>query len=118
MRFLPFAAIALTGCSILNMASYDPNEYQLVNIIRTDAQTMKCTPDNLAKLNYDIKELKNYSQYQPNNEATVKLVNNLYTIVDELSQKDKPSEVYCSAKLSMIEMSAERIERAVGGKPR
>jgi len=118
MRFLPFAAIALTGCSILNMASYDPNEYNLVNQIRTEAQTMSCTKENFSKLYYDARALRNYAQYQPDNQSTTRLVESLYQIVDELNQKENPSGVYCHAKLTLIELNAERIERSVGGKPR
>jgi hypothetical protein len=108
----------LSGCSILFVAHYDNNEYGLVNKIRTDAELKNCTKEGVQVLYQDTLELKNYSQYLPYNDVTVKMSNDLFTLVDELHQKDTINLTYCGLKLNTISKSAEQIQKVIGGEPR
>ena len=116
------AFFALTGCSTLEnlwVASYDTNEYLLVNKIRTISQLKKCDEFSVNILYSSTLELKNFSQYLPRNKQSIELNEDLFKIVDELHNKPQPiSAVYCQAKLNIIERSAERIQQVTGSKPR
>ena len=108
----------LSGCSILFVAHYDNNEYGLVNKVRTDAELKNCTKEGVQVLYQDALELKNYSQFLPYNDVTVKMNNDLFTLVDELHQKDTINPTYCGLKLNSISKSAEAIQKVIGGEPR
>ena len=97
---------------------YDPNEYYLVTQIRTLAELNTCGRNTVELLYLDSAELKNYSQYLPNNEAEIKLTADLFRLIEELHNKENPSESYCKAKLNIIAKSAERIQQVTGSKPR
>jgi hypothetical protein len=117
-KLLLSLVVLLSGCSILLVAHYDNNEYGLVNKVRTDAQLKNCTKDGVQVLYQDALELKNYSQYLPYNDLTVKMNNNLFILVDELHQKETINVTYCQLKLNTITKSAEQIQKVIGGEPR
>jgi len=121
-KLLVFLVILLSGCSSIQsalfVAHYDNNEYGLVNKVRTDALLKKCDKDGVQVMYEDSLQLKNYSQYLPYNDVTIKMNNDLFTLVDELHQKDTFSLAYCALKLNTISKSAERIQQAIGGEPR
>ena len=112
----------LSGCSMVSslwMAGFDNNEYGLVNKIRTISSLKQCDEYSVRVIYANSLELKNYSQYIPRNKSTVDLVDNLYTMVEELKLKQQPiSPVYCDLKMTAISQSAEEIQRVVGSKPR
>jgi hypothetical protein len=111
------AILALNGCALI-MANFDSTEYQYVVHVRTLAESKKCDADTINALYNEARELKNYSQYIPHNDAQNKLNSDLFTIVDELHNKQNPSPVYCEAKLNIVAKSAERIQQVTGTKPR
>ena len=117
-RLILVLVALLSGCSILLVAHYDNNEYGLVNKVRTDAQLKNCTKDGVQVLYQDALELKNYSQYLKYNDLTIEMNNNLFTLVDELHQKDTINPTYCNLKLNSISKSAEVIQKVIGGEPR
>jgi hypothetical protein len=114
--------ILLSGCSSIQsalfVAHYDNNEYGLVNKVRTDALLKNCNKEGIQVMYEDALQLKNYSQYLPHNDVTIKMNNDLFTLVDELHQKDTFSLAYCALKLNTISKSAEKIQQAIGGEPR
>ena len=114
--------LALTGCSTYNsifMAEYDGNEYGLVNKVRTLAQLKRCDTYTLEDLYMSALELKNFSQYLPRNEKTIEMNNNLFTMIDELHNRQQPiSTAFCNAKLKLIEVNAENIQSVTGKRPR
>ena len=115
-RLLPI--LLLSGCSIINMAVYDPNEYAIVTQIRTQAQFSDCSKANLYALKVNAVQLQNYSQYLPNNAPTIKLNSDLYKLIHELYESQNPSKAYCTAKLELIGDSAQTIQKVIGNKPR
>jgi hypothetical protein len=113
----------ITGCSALQdlwVANYDTNEYALVNKIRTIAQTTKiCDESTVKNLYLTTVELKNFSQYLPRNRQSNELNADLLRLVMGLYDKEPPIEqVYCKAKLNIIEKTAERIQQVTGSKPK
>ena len=121
-KLLVFLVILLSGCSSIQsalfVAHYDNNEYGLVNKVRTDALLKNCNKEGIQVMYEDALQLKNYSQYLPRNDVTIKMNNDLFTLVDELHQKDTFSPAYCALKLNTISKSAEKIQQAIGGEPR
>ena len=119
MKKLILGLVALlSGCSILLVAHYDSNEYGLVNKVRTEAQLKNCTKEGVQVLYQNALELKNYSQYLPYNDLTISMNNDLFTMVDELHQKETINPTYCGLKLNTISKSAEAIQKVIGGEPR
>jgi len=117
----------VTGCSTVQdkvenifAAGYDNNEYALVNKIRTIAQTAKtCDVNTVNDLYFVTKELQNYSQYIPRNKQSIELNKDLLRLVMELYDKEQPiGQVYCKAKLNIVEKAAERIQQVTGSKSR
>jgi hypothetical protein len=117
----------VTGCSTVQdkvenifAAGYDNNEYALVNKVRTIAQTAKtCDVNTVNDLYFVTKELQNYSQYIPRNKQSIELNKDLLGLVTELYNKEQPiGQVYCKAKLNIVEKSAERIQQVTGSKSR
>jgi hypothetical protein len=117
----------VTGCSTVQdkvenifAAGYDNNEYALVNKVRTIAQTAKtCDVNTVNDLYFVTKELQNYSQYIPRNKQSIELNKDLLRLVMELYDKEQPiGQVYCKAKLNIVEKSAERIQQVTGSKSR
>jgi hypothetical protein len=116
--------LQLTGCAvwdIYTLSHFDSNEYALVNKVRTIAQTAKsCNTQTVKSLYVTTTELKNFSQYlSGNNKGNIKLNEDLFKIVSELYEKQQPiSDIYCKAKLNIIEHSTERIQQVTGNKPK
>jgi hypothetical protein len=116
--------VLLPGCAvwdIYNQSKYDTNEYALVNEIRTLAQTSKgCDAESVKKIYFTTLQLNNFSEYvKGNNKRTVEMNTGLLNIVKELNNKPQPiAPIYCNAKLNIIEISAESIQKVIGTKPR
>lgn len=127
----------LTGCAPLLtklydsyfLAPYDNIEYALTNKIRTMAELADKNCDNKKLVETDIEgiyfisiELKNFSQYLPDNKDSQKLTTNLYDLTkqtkDHYEKNDKVSVVYCKAKLKQIQSNAETIQKVIGARPR
>lgn len=127
----------LTGCAPFItklydsyfLAPYDNLEYALVNKIRTMAYLSESNCLNKGQVQSDLEgmyfislEVKNYSQYLPDNKDAVKLTSDLSLLVkgayDHYQKSDKVSEVYCKAKLKQIYSNAETIQKAIGARPR
>ena len=117
----------VTGCSTVQdkvenifAAGYDNNEYALVNKIRTIAQIAKtCDVNTVNDLYFVTKELNNFSQYLPRNKQSIELNKDLLRLVMELYDREQPiGQVYCKAKLNILEKSAERIQQVTGSKSR
>jgi len=117
-KILAVAFLLLSGCSFLQVSQFDGNEYGFVVNIRSTASIQKCTPENVQSLYENALNLKNYSQYLPHNENSFKMSSSLFTLVDELHQKQTINETYCKLKLKSIEESAERIQKTLGGQSR
>jgi hypothetical protein len=114
--------LLFTGCSLL-IGPYDSNEYLLITKVRTTAELTNCdnpiqSVTNIESLYVTATEFKNFSQYLPQNKATIDLSNKIYILVDELHKKETFSPAYCRIKLNMIAKSAEQIQQVVGSKPR
>ncbi len=132
--------IFLSGCSAIQplvnrflIAPFDSNEYALVNELRTTAIQAKpfCnTKDDPVAMIYSYVEkiyttsllLKNYSQYLPKNDQTIKPVNLVFQMTTDLrtryEKEDRVSKTYCELKMESIEEAAELIQKAIGKRPR
>lgn len=127
----------LTGCAPLLtklydsyfLAPYDNIEYALTNKIRTMAELADKNCSNKKLVEADIEgmyfisaELKNFSQYLPDNKDAQKLSVNLYDLTKQAKEhyekNDSVSAVYCKAKLKQIASNAETIQQAIGARPR
>lgn len=137
---IALSLLLLGGCSIVQplvdrftIAPFDSNEYALVNKIRTTAMQTKpkCGVENIAPFAvidyvHDMHDtallLKNYSQYLPKNEQTIKPINLTYQMIEELKtryeKETKVSKTYCELKLQSIIDSSEAIQKAIGKRPR
>lgn len=128
-------AVSLSGCSTVKdawdayfMAKFDMNEYQYITRIRTHAQlgTPKCgtaeVVDHVRYIYVASSEYRNYAEMIPRNEDSFRLASTLTTITDDFYKRYQgdrpPSMVYCKAKFSAIEKSAENIQKVIGAKPR
>jgi len=101
--------LLLSGCSSIQSALF---------VAHYDALLKNCNKEGIQVMYEDALQLKNYSQYLPRNDVTIKMNNDLFTLVDELHQKDTFSPAYCALKLNTISKSAEKIQQAIGGEPR
>jgi PBP1b-binding outer membrane lipoprotein LpoB len=125
-------ALQLSGCALFdayNMATYDSAEYALVNKIRTQSElsinecknSMK-SQINFIDMHYASIELRNFSQYLPNNNDAYKLSGNLVDLtkqgVEAYDKGSTVSEIFCKFKLQQINRSAETAQKAIGNKPR
>lgn len=114
----------LSGCAlwdIYNQSKYDSNEYALVTEIRTLAQTSTgCDEASVKRLYFTTLQLNNFSEYQNgNNKKSVEMNTGLLNMVKELYNKPQPiAPMYCNAKLNIIGISAEAIQKVTGTKPR
>lgn len=121
-----------SGCYVIDayfMAPFDNNEYALTNKIRTSTTlTIKeCKNDKIVRIRLDdindmALELKNYTQYIPDNEDSYELSTKLYNMtgdtVEYYTKKDKVSKVFCEMKLKQILQSTEKIQETFGRKYR
>jgi hypothetical protein len=130
------AVVFLSGCSVIQpvvdrffIAPFDPNEYSLVNSLRTNAIETRTKCDNNSILSTNIKEmyhtaslLKNYSQYLPRNDQTIKPVNLTFIMVSELKtrfdKENKINKTYCELKIQSIIDASELIQQTIGKRPR
>lgn len=129
--------ISLTGCTPLlvklydsyMLAPYDNVEYSLVNKLRTQAELTidKCDTkqevlQDLKVMNQVSKELKNFSQYVPDNKDTIKITAALHTMVnntyDYYLKNETINTTYCKLKLKQIISSADTAQKAIGARPR
>ena len=121
-KLLLCCLLVLSGCAtvtdIVFPSKYDVNEYMLINKLRTISQFGTCDRFTVSMLYTTSLELKNYSQHLPRGEASYKMEQGLFTIVEELYKKENPSPVYYKAKLNIIEITAEKIQQVTGSKPR
>ena len=114
----------LSGCAIwdiYNQSKYDTNEYSLVTEVRTLAQTSKgCDAESVKKIYFATLKLNNFSEYlNGNNKKSVEMNTGLLNIVKELYDKPQPiAPMYCNAKLNIIEITAESIQKVTGTKPK
>jgi hypothetical protein len=109
------------------MAGYDNQEYTLINKIRTTAELAQDECDysprakmefaNLYRLN---KEFKNFVQHIPNNPEAYKMAVQMEELINQGAKAydDKSSVFFCKAKFQQIERNAEKIQKALGSKPR
>ena len=137
---IALSLLLLSGCSVVQpivdrfmIAPFDANEYALVNKLRTTAMQTKprCGIENIAPFAvldyvYDMHDtallLKNYSQYLPRNEQTMKPVSIAYDLVTELrvryEKENRVSRAYCELKLQSIINVTESIQQTIGKRPR
>lgn len=137
---IALSIMLLTGCATIQstidrftIAPFDANEYALINKLRTNAMQAKpkCGIENIAPfavLDY-VNEmhdtallLKNYSQYIPKNEQSIRPINITYDMVTELKiryqKENKVSKTYCELKMQSIIDATESIQQAIGKRPR
>ena len=124
--------VFLPGCAVWDayfMAGYDNVEYALVNKVRTFTELAieECgdeekTKANVAKIHGYAVELKNFTQYIPENEDANKLGNNLVDLTkqtkDHYTKNTGVSQGFCKLKLQQINRTAETAQKVLGGKPR
>jgi hypothetical protein len=127
---MALSLIVLSGCAVVDrfiIAPFDPNEYALVNSLRSTSIQVKPNCSNISRdeVNqlYNIAlNLKNYSQYLPRNDQTIKPVNTTYQMVSELktryNKENKLNKTYCELKIQSIIDATELTQRALGKRPR
>jgi hypothetical protein len=127
-----FAILSLNGCAVYDayfMAKYDTNEHALVSKIRTMAELGADECKNQLKsevtfndLYYYSVELRNFTQYIPRNDDTLKLATNIVELSkqgkDSYAKDTKPSEMFCKLKLQQISRATEIAQKVIGKKPR
>lgn len=138
LRLLAVSSVffLLSGCAVVAslydsyfLARYDSVEYYYFSKIRTQSeQDIKdCTnaaksKENFIKLDNTAGELKNFSQYIPNNKDAYKLAGNVSDLTkqgrDMYDKDTPPSEAFCKLKLQQINRAAETAQKAIGSKPR
>jgi hypothetical protein len=122
--------VVLPGCALWDayfMAGYDNQEYALINNIRTNAELNVGMCDNYeaskTTFNYLYSkglEVKNFTQYIPDNTDAHKLAGNIY----ELTKQGKDaylgpvSSTFCKLKLQQIVRASETAQKVIGSKPR
>ena len=136
LLILSSALVTLTGCSTLTnmydayfMAGYDNVEYAITNKVRTFAQLAveECNDYDKSKTNFNRiygygLELRNFTQYIPDNEDAAKLGTNIEELTkqakDHYAKNTTVSETFCKLKLQQISRSAETAQQVIGAKPR
>lgn len=127
-----FLATNLSGCALFDayfMAKYDTIEYALTNKVRTlselaveDCKDQSKSKDNFEGLYFISVELRNFTQYIPDNPDAHKLAGNLVELTKqgrEMYVKGTGvSEGFCRIKLQQINRSAEVAQKVIGKKPR
>lgn len=124
--------VTLSGCAAWDayfMAGYDNNEYGLVNKVRTlsevaieDCGDQDKTKMNVSKIYSYSVELRNFTQYIPDNVDANKLSVNLVELSKQLkdhyAKNSNVSEAFCKLKLQQIGRSTEAAQKVIGRKPR
>ena len=131
-----FLATNLSGCAVAYkvydaffMAHYDNIEYALTNKVRTlselaieDCKDQSKSKDNFEGLYFISVELKNFTQYIPDNPDAHKLAGNLVELTKQgremYVKSPSVSEGFCKIKLQQINRSAEMAQKVIGSKPR
>lgn len=126
----------LSGCAVgykvydaFFMAKYDNIEYALTNKIRTlselaveDCKDQIKSKDNFEGLYFIAVELRNFTQYIPDNPDANKLAGNLVELTkqgrEQYVKSPSVSEGFCKIKLQQINRSAEVAQKVIGNKPR
>ena len=122
----------LSGCALFDayfMAKYDNLEYALTNKVRTlselaveDCKDQSKSKDNFEGLYFISVELKNFTQYLPDNPDAAKLAGNLVELTKQgremYVKSPTVSEGFCKIKLQQINRSAETAQKVIGKKPR
>lgn len=127
---IALSLLFLSGCAVIdrfNIAPFDSNEYALVNSLRSTSIQVKPNCSNISREEvnqlYNIAlNMKNYSQYLPRNDQTIKPVNATYQMVYELktryNKENKLNKTYCELKMQSIIDATELTQRAIGKRPR
>ena len=124
--------VFLPGCALWDayfMANYDNVEYSITNKIRTVSELSvdECNDYEKSKTNFKTiyaysLELKNFTEYIPNNEESKILGQNIEILAkqakDHYDKNSTVSESFCKLKLQQIIRSAETTQRVIGAKPR
>lgn len=132
LLILSSIVVVLPGCALWDayfMAGYDNQEYALVNTIRSTAEVniTACTDANQSKQTFNYiyskgVELKNFTQYIPNNEDANCLANNIYQLAKQGNEAYNNDAVvslaFCRLKLQQIVRATETAQKAIGSKPR
>jgi maleate cis-trans isomerase len=111
------------------MAGYDNKEYSLINIIRTNAElnVSMCGDYDASKRTFNYLyskglEVKNFTQYIPNNTDAHKLSGNIYELTkqgkDAYNSDAIVSSTFCKLKLQQIVRASEAAQKVIGSKPR
>ena len=122
----------LPGCALWDayfMANYDNLEYGLTNKVRTlselaieDCKDPQTSRENFEGIYFTTIELRNFTQYIPNNVDANKLANNLVELSKQgkemYAKSNSVSEAFCKLKLQQINRSAEMAQKVIGSKPR
>lgn len=118
----------LTGCAVIDayfMASFDNQEYALINKIRTKAQIAQKSCDKPIDANPQIVEIvntsiefRNFTQHIPRNPEAQKMAKQMVELSEQLKFDDKTSTVFCKMKLQQVERNADKIQQVLGSKPR
>lgn len=122
----------LSSCALYDaymMANYDTNEYALTNKVRTlsELSVEDCKDQSKSKINFEglyfiSVELKNFTQYIPDNPDAHKLAGNLVELTKQgremYVKSPTVSEGFCRIKLQQINRSAEVAQKVIGKKPR
>jgi hypothetical protein len=131
-KLLLLAIVLLNGCTLVDaylMTKYDPNEYNLITLIRSDAARFKTTcadaglsKNNAIRLANETAMFKNYSENIPRNADGFKAATSLNEIavglVDRYNSNDTVSQIFCKLKFEGIEHSASLMQHTIGNKPR
>ena len=124
--------VFLPGCALWDayfMAKYDSLEYGLTSKIRTlselaaeDCKNQESSRENFEGIYFISVELRNFTQYIPNNVDANKLANNLVELSKQgremYVKSNSVSETFCRVKLQQISRSAEMAQKVIGSKPR
>ena len=124
--------VLLPGCALWDayfMANYDNHEYSLTNKIRTlselavdECKDQAKSKDNFDGLYFISVELRNFTQYIPDNKDANRLANNLVDLTKQgkemYAKGTGVSEGFCKIKLQQVNRSAEMAQKVIGSKPR
>jgi hypothetical protein len=124
--------VVLPGCALIDayfMAGYDNQEYALINTIRTNAElnVSMCNDHQASKTTFNYLyskglEVKNFTQYIPDNTDAHKLAGNIYELTkqgkDAYNSDAMVSSTFCKLKLQQIVRASETAQKVIGSKPR
>jgi hypothetical protein len=106
-----------TGCSILNLPTYNESEYAQLIDIAVVSSVSNCKTEEVERLLTLSHHVLFYSAYLPHNEHIAKGVAEMDKTVQSLTQA-QPESVYCHLKLRAITDMATTLADAAGGKTR